>query len=146
MKNNWQTGGYKIVKGSILLGLLVSWIALRYLRFPFLLVVVVFLFVVLLVYDRAAVSRNRTAKTYSVSLDDARQVVLNVLNEKGIPFTESGDYFFMIENEVEIRLLPSSTRGVVGTAVSLTPKSPESQQLIFSLRQKLDEAFRPRGL
>ena len=33
-----------------------------------------------------------------------------------------------------------------GTAISLTPKTSESQQLVFSLRQKLDEEFRPRGL
>lgn len=146
MKNEWQIGGFNVATGSVLLGLLIAWMTFRYFRFPLLLVIAIFLFVVFLAYDRITASRQQTAKIYPVSLDDARQIVLNVLNEKGMPYKDTGGYLFIIEDEVEIRLLPERSRGFVGTSISLTPQNPESHQLVFSLHQKLDEAFRPRGL
>jgi hypothetical protein len=87
-------------------------------------------------------------KMFPASLADSRQVVKNVLDEKGLPYKIYAEGRFLIEDELEIQIGKFRTRHgeIEGTAVYLTPKSPESQQLIFSLRQKLDEAFRPRGL
>ena len=131
MKNYWQTGGVQIAKGALL---------------PLLLAAAVFLFVVLLVYELATARGKRMEKTYPVSLDDARQIVLNVLDEKGLPYKETAGYIFTIEDEVRIQVLPSRARGLNGTSISLTPQSPESAQFVINLREKLDDAFRPRGL
>jgi len=85
-------------------------------------------------------------KVFAASFADAQQVVHNVLKEKGLPFLPVDQNQFVIEGELRIRLDPFQKQGMQGTAVSLIPQNHESQQLIFSLRNKLDEAFRPRGL
>ena len=142
MTNKWDSQFY-LLKVSVVLGLLLGYVFIRYLRLPIVLVGVILLFLGLLLYDRLEALRQGGRRVFPVSLDEARRIVQNVLNEKGMPFKEIGDLIFVIEDEVEIHLLPAK-RG--RTAVNLIPKNKGSDPLIQSLRQKLDEAFQPRGL
>ena len=147
MTNHWRTRETDLFLSSIVLGLLAGGMAFWLFRFRLFLGIVVFLFVFLLVYDRTRPHHKTMVKIFYASLADAHQVVRNVLDEKGLPYKMYGNDRFLIDDEVEVRVSKFQTNGgLAGTAVSLTPKTPESQQLIFSLRQKLDEAFRPRGL
>jgi len=147
MTNHWRTRETDLFLASIVLGLLAGGMAFWLFRFRLFLGIVVFLFVFLLVYDRTRPHHKTMVKIFFSSLDDARQVVQNVLDEKGLPYKMYGEDHFLIEDEVEVKVSKfRANGGVVGTAVSLKPQNSESQQLIFSLRQKLDDAFRPRGL
>jgi hypothetical protein len=147
MKNHWQTRESDMFSASITLGLLAGAMAYWLSNFRLFIGVIVFLFVFFLVYDRTRPHHRTMVKIFHTTLTDSHQVVQNVLDEKGLPYKMYGNDRFLIEDEVEVRVSKFRTNGgLEGTAVSLTPKTPESQQLIFSLRQKLDEAFRPRGL
>ncbi|GJM42651.1 MAG: hypothetical protein DHS20C20_29330 [Ardenticatenaceae bacterium] len=148
MTNQWRTRENDMFGASIVLALLAGGLAYWLFRFNLFLGIVVFLFVFLLVYDRTRPHHKTMVKMFPASLADSRQVVKNILDEKGLPYKIYAEGRFLIEDEVEIQIGKFRTRHgeIEGTAVYLTPKSPESQQLIFSLRQKLDEAFRPRGL
>jgi hypothetical protein len=148
MTNHWRTRETDLFLSSIVLGLLAGGMAFWLFRFRLFLGIVVFLFVFLLVYDRTRPHHKTMVKIFYASLADAHQVVQNVLDEKGLPYKMYGNDRFLVEHEVEIKVSKFRTAHgeIEGTAVSLTPKTVESQQLIFSLRQKLDDAFRPRGL
>lgn len=147
MTNQWRTRETDLFLASIVLGLLAGGMAFWLFRFRLFLGIVVFLFVFLLVYDRTRPHHKTMVKIFYASLADTRQVVQNVLDEKGLPYKVYGNDRFLIEDEVEVKVSKFRTNGgLAGTAVYLTPKAPESYQLIFSLRQRLDEAFRPRGL
>jgi hypothetical protein len=148
MTNNWRTRENDMFAASIALGLLAGAMIYWLLGLRLILGIVVFLFVFLLVYDRTRPYHKTMVKVFPASLADSRQVVKNVLDEKGLPYKIYDKGCFLIEDELEIRIGKFRSRHgeMEGTAISLTPKSLESQQLIFSLRQKLDDAFRPRGL
>ncbi len=148
MTNYWRTRESDMFSASITLGLLAGAMAYWLSNFRLFVGVIVFLFVFFLVYDRTRPHHRTMAKIFQTSLTDSHQVVQNVLDEKGLPYKMYGSDRFLIESEVEIKLSKFRAReGLIeGTTISLTPKTPESQQLIFSLRQKLDDAFRPRGL
>lgn len=147
MTNHWRTRETDLFLLSIALGFLAGVLAFWLFRYRLFLGIVVFLVVFLFVYDRTRPHHRTMVKTFYASPADARQVVQNVLDEKGLPYKMYDDHRFIIEDEVEVTVSKfQANGGAVGTAVSLIPKTPESQQLIFSLRQKLDEAFRPRGL
>lgn len=147
MTNYWQTREKDMFSTAIATGIFAGGAALWLFRVHFLLAVLIFFIVVLFVFDRTRPHHKTMVKIFAVSLADSHQVVQNVLDEKGLPYKMYGNDRFLIGDEVEIRVSKFQTNGgLAGTAVSLTPKTPESQQLIFSLRQKLNEAFRPRGL
>ena len=147
MTNHWRTRESDMFLASIVLGLLAGGMAFWLFRFRVVLGLVVFFVVFFLVYDRTRAHHKTMVKMFYATLADAQQVVQNVLDEKGLPYKMIGDGHFFIGDEVEIKVSKFRTNGgLEGTAVSLTPKNPESQQIIFSLRQKLDDAFRPRGL
>lgn len=78
---------------------------------------------------------------------DAKQVVQKVLEAKGIPFKRVDGTRFLLEgNDVEIRVTAFKGREVQGTAVYIRPLSDSSTLLVGRLRDKIDEAFRPRAL
>lgn len=148
MTNNWRTRESDMFAASIALGLLAGGMTYWLLGFRLFLGIVVFVIVFLGVYDRTRPYHKMMVKVFPATLDDSRQVVKNVLEAKGLPYKIYAEGRFLLENELEIRMGKFRSRygEMEGTIISLTPKSLESQQLIFSLRQKLDEAFRPRGL
>ena len=148
MTNYWQTREKDMFSVAIAAGIFAGVAALWLFRMHFLLAVFIFFIVALFVFDRTRPHHKTMVKIFHASLADSHQVVQNVLDEKGLPYKMYGNDRFLIEHEVEIKVSKFHTAHgeIKGTAVSLTPKTPESQQLIFSLRQKLDEAFRPRGL
>jgi hypothetical protein len=148
MTNHWQAREKDMFTTAIVAGIFAGGITYVLLRLHFFLAVLVFFFVFLLVYDRTRPHHKTMVKIFYASLADAHQVVQNVLDEKGLPYKMYGNDRFLVEHEVEIKVSKFRTAHgeIEGTAVSLTPKTVESQQLIFSLRQKLDDAFRPRGL
>ncbi len=147
MTNYWRTRETDLLLTAIFLGFMAGVMAFWLFRFRLIVGVFVFLVVFFVVFDRTRPHHKTMVKIFAVSQSDARQVVKNVLNEKGLPYKIYSKGRFVIEDEVEVQVSQFQSReGMRGTAVSLTPKTPESQQLIFSLRQKLDEAFRPRGL
>ncbi len=147
MTNHWRTRETDLFLAAIVLGLLAGGMAFWLFRFRLFLGIVVFLIVFILVYDRTRPHHKTMVKIFYASLADTHQVVQNVLDEKGLPYKMFGDDRFLVEDEVEVRVSKFRTNGgLTGTAVSLKPQNPESQQIIFSLRQKLDDAFRPRGL
>jgi hypothetical protein len=147
MTNYWQTREKDMFSAAIAAGIFAGVAALWLFRMHFLLAVFIFFIVSLFVFDRTRPHHKTMVKIFHVSLTDSHQVVQNVLDEKGLPYKMYGNDRFLIDDEVEVKVSKFQTNdGLSGTAVSLTPKTPESQQLIFSLRQKLDEAFRPRGL
>ncbi|MAT95907.1 MAG: hypothetical protein CL608_01970 [Anaerolineaceae bacterium] len=147
MMNYWQTRENDMFSVAVTAGLFAGGAALFLFRVHFLLAVLIFFIVALLVFDRTRLHHKTMVKIFHVSLVEAHQVVQNVLDEKGLPYKMYGNDRFLIDKEIEVKVSKFQTSGgLAGTAVSLIPKTHESQQLIFSLRQKLDEAFRPRGL
>ena len=148
MTNNWRTRENDMFMLSIALAVFAGGLAYWLFRFHLFLGIVVFLFVFFFVYDRTRPYHKTMMKVFPASLIDSRQVVKNVLEAKGLPYKIHAKGRFVIEDELEIQIGKFRSRygEMEGTAISLTPKTSDSQQLIFSLRQKLDEAFRPRGL
>jgi hypothetical protein len=154
MSKNWKVKGgqnqeVELIFIALVAGLGAAFIAIRFLRLNFLLGIIIFLIVFFLLFDRASPQRKALVKVYQASINDSVQVVQNVLDEKGIPYRKSGSARFSLEKDgVEISL-KHRKRGYEGdpcTVLTLVPQDPDSWQLIFSLRDKLDEAFRPRGL
>jgi len=146
MTNHWRTRETDMFLSSIILGLLAGGMAFWLSNFRIFVGIIVFLVAFFVVYDRTRPYHKTMVKVFGASFVDARQIVQNILNEKGLPYSQLDNDQYWVEGEVKIKLIPYQQRGLQGTAVSLTPQNPESQQIIFSLRQKLDEAFRPRGL
>lgn len=75
----------------------------------------------------------------------AFQVIKNVLNQKGLPFTERGREFLLDDPDLLIRV-KANFNNPNTTYVLLEPCIEETKPLIISLCQKIDEAFLPRGL
>ena len=146
MINQWRTREGDLFMASIVAGILTAGGLMWLFRLHFFLALIVFLIVFVFTFDRTRLYHKTMVKVFAASFADTRQIVHNVLKEKGLPFLPMGSDQYLIEDEVSIKLMPFNKQGFQGTAVSLIPKNHESQQLIFSLRHKLDEAFRPRGL
>ena len=73
------------------------------------------------------------------------QVVKNVLNQKGLPFTERGRELLLGDPDLLIRI-KANFNNPNTTYVLLEPYTEETKALIISLCQKFDEAFLPKGL
>ncbi|MCB8981050.1 MAG: hypothetical protein H6657_26900 [Ardenticatenaceae bacterium] len=145
MINQWRSRDGELFVLSILAGILVGGLLLL-MRLNFFLALIGFIGTFLYVYDSTRLHHKAVVKIFAASMIDAQQVVQNVLQEKGLPFSSVGPNQYVIEDEVSIKLENFRQHGFQGTAVSLTPKHHDCSQLIFNLRSKLDEAFRPRGL
>ena len=149
MVTGWQNREFQLIFLAIVVGLGAAFIAVRFLRLNFLFGIVVFFFVFFLIFDRASVQQKALVKTYQASISDSTLVVQNILDMKGIPYRKSGSSSFLLEKdgvEISLKHVSGTYGGDPGTVLTLIPHDPDSWQLIFSLRQKLDEAFRPRGL
>lgn len=145
MINQWRTREGELFVLSILAGIVAGGLFLLW-RPNVFLALISFVGVFLFVFDKTRLHHKTVVKIFAASLADAQQVVHNVLQEKGLPFSTVGPYQYVVEDEVSIKLVPFRQHGFQGTAVSFIPKHHDCYQLIFNLRHKLDEAFRPRGL
>ena len=149
MVNGWRNHQFELTVRALAIGFVVSYLATTFLRLNLLLGIVVFFIAFFLVFDNVSPPQKSIAKLYQASLSDSRQVVQNVLIQKGIPYRKSGSDCFLLEQDgIEVRMKRVQRRngGEYNTIISLIPKDIDSWQLIHSLCQKLDEAFRPRGL
>ncbi|MBK7897455.1 MAG: hypothetical protein WAS33_01500 [Candidatus Promineifilaceae bacterium] len=149
MNNDWQNREFNLILLALAAGAGAAFIAVRFLRLNFMLGIVIFLIVFFLIFDKTSAQNKSLVKVYQASLNDSILVVQNVLAEKGIPYRKSGADRFLLERDgVEISLKHVQRRygGDPRTVLKLIPHNAESWPLIFSLRDKLDDAFRPRGL
>lgn len=149
MVNEWRNHEFELVIFALGAGLGAGFLAVTILHLNFLLGIMVFFVVFFLIFDRATPQQKSLAKLYQASVSDSHQVVQNILIEKGIPYRKNGSDCFLLDHDgIEIRLKRAQQRsgGTWGTIVTLVPKEPDGWELILSLRHKLDDAFRPRGL
>ncbi|MBK6710255.1 MAG: hypothetical protein IPG51_07970 [Chloroflexi bacterium] len=86
-------------------------------------------------------------KMFYCSESDARTIVKNALQDKGLPYVQS-EAIEIANTDVKITVRYSrvSRYSPAGTVLSIGPMTDEDALLVTSLQQKLDEAFRPRGL
>lgn len=90
---------------------------------------------------------KRTAVVRFVMTDEAtaRRVVANVLSSKTWPFKQTEKGFQL--DTVTIRIgAADDGRGIHGAVVAIGPYRGNNRLLIDSLKEKIDEAFLPRGL
>ena len=149
MHNNWRNREFELIFLALACGLGAAFFAFVFFRLSFLLGILVFLIVFLLIFDCASGHRKSLEKMYQASISDSIQVLQNVLDKKGIPYQKGGsDRFVLKEEGIEIQLkhLTRYYGGDPRTIITLIPHDADSWELIFSLRDKLDEAFRPRGM
>ncbi len=92
-------------------------------------------------------SRDQVMKMFYCSESDARTIVKNALQDKGLPYVQS-EAIEIANTDVKItvRYGRVSRYSPAGTILSIGPMTDENALLVTSLQQKLDEAFRPRGL
>jgi len=147
--NGWQNKEFELLIFALWVGVVCAGLVAATLRLGFLGGLLIFFVVFFLVFGMASAQKKALQKMYHASIDDAVQVVQNVLEAKGLPYQKRGSYRFVLdENGIEISLVPSrafSSREPT-TILKLIPLDPDSWHLIFNLREKLDDAFRPRGL
>ncbi|MCA9901809.1 MAG: hypothetical protein H6654_02375 [Ardenticatenaceae bacterium] len=149
MKNDWQNREFNLILLALVVGAGAAFVAVRFLRLNFMLGIVIFMIVFFLIFDRVSAQHKALVKLYQASLNDSILVVQNVLTEKGIPYRKSGADRFLLERDgIEISLKHVQRRygGDPCTVLKLIPHDTDSWHLIFSLRDKLDDAFRPRGM
>lgn len=93
-------------------------------------------------------SFNRTAVHKFFLVDDvvARTVVANVLSSKAWPFTQTDKGFALDTVEIRINSGAIARGSLKGVYIALGPYRGNNQLLIDSLKEKIDEAFMPRGL
>lgn len=103
---------------------------------------------------------DRLERVFLVEQRDGQQIVASVLGQKGLPYERQvhGKRICFVLSEqaeplmVDVEPARLKQRGPFDAAsgeacrVSLHPVNPETQLLVDSLREKIDEAFRPRGL
>ena len=149
MVNDWQNREFNLILLALGAGFSAAFIAIRFLRLNFLLGIIIFLIVFFLIFDRSSAQDKALVKLYQASLSDSIQVVQNVLDEKGIPYRKSGSARFLLEKdgiEISLKHVQRRNSGDPRTILKLIPQDVDSWPIIFSLRDKLDDAFRPRGL
>ncbi|MCA9919250.1 MAG: hypothetical protein KC445_14925 [Anaerolineales bacterium] len=144
----WQNNEFQLVLLAIGAGVMTGIFAVVVLRLSTFVGVLVFFLLFFLIFHRASAERKALEKIFQASIDDSHWVVQNVLDQKGIPYSHKGSGNFILqENGVEISLRPYRFyNGEMYTLLQLIPHDSDSWDLIFSLRDKLDDAFRPRGL
>lgn len=149
MRADWRNQEFELILIAIAVGLGAAFLVIRFLHQSFIWGFITFIIVFFLIVDRVSAQRKAMEKTYQASLTDSVQVVQNILDEKGIPYRKSGSERFLLNKDgVEITLKHMQRRfgGDPYTILRLIPHNADSWPLIFSLREKLDDAFRPRGL
>ncbi len=91
--------------------------------------------------------RQTFSKQFSVNRGVAWQIIVNILNEKGIPYFYKNDRFELEDSNLVIQLEESLRPGLEHTCrIRIGPISTETLPLLNSLREKIDMAFIPKGL
>lgn len=87
------------------------------------------------------------SKRFLVNRGIAWQVVVNMLSEKGIPYSYKADRFELEGSNVVIQIESSGFNQFASACrIRIGPISTETLPLLNSLREKIDQAFLPRGL
>lgn len=91
--------------------------------------------------------RHTFSKQFLVNRGIAWQVVVNMLSEKGIPYSYKADRFELEGSNVVIQIESSGFNQFASACrIRIGPISTETLPLLNSLREKIDQAFLPRGL
>lgn len=93
-------------------------------------------------------STPRVSKWVALDLVDTHRLVTHVLQTKGLPFQDKGLRFRMEGSDLTLHLDKGYLQGTntQGTIITLTPLSPDNLPLTDSLRERIDEALKPRGI
>ena len=97
-------------------------------------------------YNIVGEKRYRISKFVMTDFATTRQIVANVLRQKGVPFKEMESRFIVGEMSIVIRSGALNRGAVKGSMIALGPYRGENRLLIDSLKTKIDAAFVPRGL
>ena len=102
-------------------------------------------------------NENSVEKVFYVDSIAATQVIENVLNAKKFPFEKDRNekhlHFILVSEGVELILTPYDPKGrnrhwvkAPASILKIRAVGPENEPLVSSLKQKLDDAFSPKGL
>jgi hypothetical protein len=93
-------------------------------------------------------STPQISKWVALDLVDTHRLVTHVLQNKGLPFQDKGLRFRLEGSDLILHLDKGYLQGThtQGTIITLTPLNPDNLPLTDSLRERIDEALKPRGL
>ncbi len=99
-------------------------------------------------YGGQAFSTPRISKWITLDLVDTHRLVTHVLQTKGLPFQDKGLRFLLEGSDLTLHLDKGYLQGTQsqGTIITLTPLHSDNLPLSDSLRERIDEALKPRGL
>ncbi|MCP4421926.1 MAG: hypothetical protein GY805_35380 [Chloroflexi bacterium] len=102
----------------------------------------------LLLYEFYGRRRRTISRFFAISTPKAQKKVRKILQEKNIPFTLSKDRFLLTDNNIVLRVTHFHTTrsGKKGTFISLRPFGKASLPLLYSLQEKIDDAFADKAL
>ena len=148
-------------------GGIISFVAILFISgatysFPFLIRLVLLIGTLLIIRILIDASYRNNANcihnSYFVEIDDAIQIVENILNAKYFPFRREDDgekvHLYLDKDGVELVLTPfaPNSRGFgIGFArtashIKICSTNVENDLLVQNLKQKLDDGFAPKGL
>lgn len=99
-------------------------------------------------YGGQTFSTPRISKWVALDLVDTHHLVTHVLQNKGLPFQDKGLRFRLEGSDLTVHLDKGYLQGArtQGTIITLTPLHPDNLPLSDSLRERIDEALKPRGI
>lgn len=97
-------------------------------------------------YNVYGSQRYTIRKFFLVETPAARHLVNSVLEAKNLPYQQTPKGFQVDTVEIRIRSSVMGRGGPEGTTIVLGPYRGRDRLLIDSLKEKIDEAFSPRGV
>ncbi len=149
--SHWSRDNHGLKSVAIGFGLVLAFVA------PFifstkwvigLLPLVILLGYALVWYGGQMFSTPRLSKWVALDLVDTHRLITHVLQNKGLPFQDKGLRFRLEGSDLILHLDKGYLQGThtQGTIITLTPLNPDNLPLTDSLRERIDEALKPRGL
>jgi len=159
--NSWRPSQERVSDIGCGLSIFAGFLLVLLTRFPLPLRLLVVIGVIALIFVIVLTIRekneNSVQKVVHVDTLAAAKIIENVLNAKKFPFEKDRNdkhlHFILLSEGVELILTPYDPRGrsrhwvkASASIIKIRAASPDSEPLVTSLQQKLDDAFTPKGL
>lgn len=140
--NGWQRDennkGWLI---SVVAAALIVVIFYRLVRFSPAVLLLTFIVLTLIIFQIFGFKPRKLMKFFSASFASTEKNILEVLDEKGLPYDGGNGRYYLIGSNLRIELENHQHKGLEGVLVRFVPYDGVNMPMIMSLSKRLDEVM-----